>query len=272
MNDKSRRRLELETKLRHAVEQNQIRVYYQPQVNINTNAVLGFEALVRWDHPEYGILPPAKFLSIAEDTGMILPIGDWLLAAACKQVVLWEKSGLGRFRLAVNLSTRQLTQSELVNKIKTVLTETQLPANRLCLEVKESAVMKDSAATLKILNELKMLGVCLVIDDFGVGHSSMNQLQSLPIDAITVDRSFVMNIAGRERDGIGAKAIIGLAKNLGLHVTAEGVETEAQVEFLRHYQCEEVQGHFYSPPIPAQQVSQFVTSMTELRRTASEPI
>ncbi len=272
MNDKSRRRLELETKLRHAVADNQIRVYYQPQVNINTGAVLGFEALVRWDHPEYGILPPVKFLSIAEDTGIILPIGDWLILAACKQIVLWEKSGLGCFRLAVNLSARQLMQSELVNKIGAALRETQLPAERLCIEVKESAAMKESAATLKTLNELKSLGVCLAVDDFGVGHSSMNQLQNLPIDAITIDRSFVMNIAGRERDGIGAKAIIGLAKNLGLHVTAEGVETKTQVEFLRRYQCEEAQGNYYSPPIPAHQVPNFIASMSDVLRATSEPI
>ena len=260
MNDKLRRRLELENKLRSALDNNELKVYYQPQINSRTGKIIGVEALVRWEHPELGLLPPVKFISIAEETGLIFAIGEWVLRTACEQLVEWHQQGFDDLRVSVNMSGRQFAQENITGMVKDVLQETGCDARNLMLEFNEKVAMQNVAGNKQTLHELKAMGVRLAIDDFGTGHSSMNHLQQLSIDALNIDRSFIMRIAGREQDGAMARAIIALAHSMDFKVIAEGVETQAHVEFLKRHNCDELQGHHFSPPIPAAEVSSLFLS------------
>lgn len=260
MNDKLRRRLELENKLRHALDNKELKVFYQPQINTRSGKIIGVEALLRWDHPELGLLPPVKFISIAEETGLIFAIGEWVLRTACEQIMEWQAQGFDDLRVSVNMSGRQFAQENITSMVKDVLMETGCDPRNLTLEFNEKVAMQNVAGHHQTLTELKALGVRLAIDDFGTGHSSMNHLQQLSIDALNIDRSFIMRIAGREQDGAMARAIIALAHSMDFKVIAEGVETQAHVEFLKRHNCDEMQGHHFSPPIPAAEVASLFLS------------
>jgi len=255
MNDKARRRLEMENQLRKALGNNELCLYYQPQVDAVSLKIIGMEALLRWQHQDYGLLAPSKFLPIAEECGLVYPIGVWVINTALTQLAHWHNSGYEGLRLAINMSSRQLSQEENINAISQVVQRTGLNPNLVCIEITESVAMKNLASTLDRLQQLKEIGVDIVLDDYGAGHSSMNLLQRLPIDCLNIDRSFVMKIAGREQDGNAAKGIIALAHGLGLRVTAEGVETKTQFNFLRANHCDELQGYYFSPPLPVDQVN-----------------
>ncbi|WP_455223566.1 EAL domain-containing response regulator [Kaarinaea lacus] len=258
MNDRARRRLELEKNLRKAISRNELCLYYQPQIDSDTNNVIGVEALLRWQHPDYGLLSPAKFLIIADDSGLIFSIGDWAFITACNDLLRWHQSGYEDVRLSINMSSRQFVQEGIIENISQVLHSTRLKPSRICVEITEEVAMKNISGTIETMNQLRSLGLRTAIDDFGAGHSSMNLLQKLPIDALNIDRSFIMRIAEREQDGNTAKGIIALAHSLGLKVVAEGVETKTQAEFLRRHHCDVLQGYYFSPPVPADEIDNFL--------------
>lgn len=261
MNDKSRRRLDMEIQLGDALAKNELQVFYQPQIDVKTRKIIGLEALLRWQHPAYGLLAPSKFMSIAEESGSIYAIGEWVIETACRQIVDWKNQGHGNLRISVNLSKRQLAQDNIVDRLQTIITQTRIDPHNLIVEICESVAMQNNINTNGVLHNIKALGAGITIDDFGSGQSSMNQLQHLPVDAINIDRSFIMNIAGRDRDGATAKAIIALGKSMGLRVIAEGVETDMQREFLAKYDCDEMQGNLFSPPIAPEQIPSLLQSI-----------
>lgn len=233
-------------------------MYYQPQIDSDTNMVIGVEALLRWQHPEYGLLSPAKFLSIADDSGLIISIGHWAFITACNDLLRWHQSGYDELRLSINMSSRQFVQEGIIENISQMLYSTRLNPNRICVEITEEVAMKNISGTIETMNQLKSLGLRTAIDDFGAGHSSMNLLQKLPIDSLNIDRSFIMRIADREQDGNTAKGIIALAHSLGLKVVAEGVETKTQAQFLKRHRCDVLQGYYYSPPVPVDEIDKFL--------------
>jgi len=255
MNDKARRHLEMEKNLRKALGQDELCLFYQPQFDAQTNEIVGVEALLRWDHPEYGMLPPSKFLSIAEDSGLIFSIGKWVLTKACQDLRRWHSLGLRNLQLALNMSSRQFMQEGILENITSVLKQAMVDPKYVCIEITENVAMKNIAGAIELLKQLKSLGLQTAIDDFGAGHSSMNLLQKLPVDTLNIDRSFIMRIADREKDGNAARGIIALAHSLGLKVAAEGVETRTQAEFLRNQNCDVLQGYYFSHPIPAEEMN-----------------
>jgi len=258
MNDRARRHLEMEKNLRKALGQEELCLFYQPQFDARTNSVVGVEALLRWNHPEYGMLPPSKFLSIAEDSGLIFAIGKWVLTRACEDLQRWHASGFKNLKLALNMSSRQFMQEGILENINSVLRETHVEAKNLCIEITENVAIKNIAGAVDMLRQLKAMGLQTAIDDFGAGHSSMNLLQKLPVDTLNIDRSFIMRIADREKDGNAARGIIALGHSLGLKVAAEGVETRTQAEFLRNQNCDILQGYYFSHPIPADDMSVYL--------------
>jgi diguanylate cyclase (GGDEF)-like protein len=248
-------RLMLESSLRHALELNQFALHYQPKIEAATGQINGVEALLRWRHPDLGDLPPMKFISLAEETGLIIPIGHWVLKTACAQNVAWQRQGLPAISMAVNLSPRQFLDDNLLRDIDDALKETGMPAHLLQLEITESMVMQNVARAIKLLNEIQDRGVQLAIDDFGTGYSSMSLMKQFPIDMIKIDRSFVRDLAENPQDRAIATAIISMGKALGLTVVAEGVETTEQDAFLRGHLCDELQGFLFSKPVPAGDIS-----------------
>ena len=252
MNERALQRLALENQLRWGLERKEYRVYYQPQVNIDTGQITGMEALVRWQHPLRGLVAPAEFIPLAEDTGLIAPLGEWVLRTACAQTRQWQESGFQKLHVAVNLSPRQFQQPDLVQMIESVLKETGLNASYLELEVTESSVMKNAETAINTLRELKAMGIRISIDDFGSGYSSLSYLKTLPIDVLKIDQSFVRDMTTDPRDAAIVMAIIQLAHSLQLQVKAEGVETEDQLRFLRLLRCDEMQGYLFCTPLPAE--------------------
>ncbi len=250
MNAMAVKRLTLETSLREAIERDEFVIHYQPVVTLSTEQVVGVEALVRWRHPELGILPPARFISLAEETGLIIDIGESVLRRACLQTLQWEKAGYGQLRMAVNISARQFQQKHFLSRIVAVLDETHLDPSRLELELTETSIMENANAAADLLHELRALGVRLAIDDFGTGYSSLSYLKMLPIDTVKLDRSFVSGATNDPKDAALVMAIITLAHNLQLKVIAEGVETEEQKTFLRLLRCDEGQGYLFGKPLP----------------------
>jgi len=223
-----------------------------------TNTICGMEVLLRWQHPEFGLLSPSKFLPIAEESGLINSIGQWVFEKACYDLLRWHKFGHTGMRLSLNISSRQFMQEGFIEFIAKILESTGIEPNLICIEITENVAMKNISSTIDTLTQLNILGLCTAIDDFGAGHSSMNLLQKLPIDALNIDRSFIMRIAERERDGNTAKGIIALAHSLGLKVIAEGVETKAQAEFLKLEKCDILQGYYFSHPLPAAEMDEFI--------------
>jgi EAL domain-containing protein (putative c-di-GMP-specific phosphodiesterase class I) len=227
-------------------------VHYQAKVDAKTRAITGVEALVRWQHPELGLVPPSRFIPIAEETGLIVPIGRWVLQEACRQNKAWQDAGMPAVRIAVNLSARQFTDKGLLKEVRSILADSGLSPSLLELEITESMVMRDLPKALEILTALKRLGVWLAIDDFGTGYSSLSSVKRFPIDVIKVDRSFIRDIPEDSDDKALTEAIIRMAKSLSLTVVAEGVETKEQVAFLQRHACDEFQGYYFSKPIPAE--------------------
>lgn len=248
---KALRQLVLENNLRPGLEREEFLVYYQPQVNIESFQIVGIEALVRWQHPGLGLLYPQEFIRMAEESGLIVSLGEWILRAACVQSKSWQDAGFEPLRLAINLSARQFQQPRLIPIIEQILTETGLDPRYLEFELTEGSVMKDPDEAIKKLNELKQMGVTISIDDFGTGHSSLSYLKRFPIDTLKIDQSFVREISTDPEVTAIVTAIITLAHALKLNVIAEGVETEEQLKFLRSLGCDEVQGFLFSKPISA---------------------
>jgi diguanylate cyclase (GGDEF)-like protein len=252
MNAKAMKRLSLENSLRRALERSEFEVYYQPVLDINTRKIVGMEALLRWHHPELGLVQPAEFIPLAEDTGMIVPIGEWVLRTACTQSKSWQEAGFASLSLAVNLSARQFQQQNLAEVVVRILQETGLNPHNLELELTESSIMKNAESAVRTLGELKAMGVKIAIDDFGTGYSSLGYLKRLPIDILKIDRSFVSDVTTDPDDAALVMTIITLAHNLRLKVVAEGVDTEEQLSFLHLLRCDEWQGYLFSRPLPVE--------------------
>jgi diguanylate cyclase (GGDEF)-like protein len=251
MDERLLERLRLEGELRHALERNEFELHYQPQVDLRTGRIVGMESLLRWNHPELGMIPPGKFISLAEETGLIVPIGAWVIRTACAQTQAWQRAGLGRLRVAVNLSARQFAQKNLAGSIMNILDETGLAAEDLEIELTESLVMTDVERAIGVLRDLKEIGVQLSIDDFGTGYSSLSYLKRFPIHVLKIDQSFVRDIAAGADDAAIVALIISLAHSLKLNVIAEGVETPEQLAYLNQHDCDEMQGYLFSKPLPA---------------------
>ncbi|MDX2272451.1 MAG: EAL domain-containing protein [Cyanobacteriota bacterium] len=250
--------LSLGNSLHRALERQEFVVYFQPLVNLQSGRITCLEALVRWQHPELGLVPPGRFIPLAEDNGLIIPLGELVLRQACQQVVAWHEVGFGSLGIAVNLSVRQFQQPQLVNNIQQILIETGLPSHHLELEVTESLAMQDASQTIRWLQELKAMGTQIAIDDFGTGYSSLNYLKQFPIDTLKIDRSFVHSLARDTRDMAIVSTVIALGNGLGLKVIAEGVETQEQYELLRQLDCDEIQGYWFSRPLPAPEVGELL--------------
>jgi diguanylate cyclase (GGDEF)-like protein len=252
MNERVSERLALENALRRAIERHELTLHYQQKTSLKTGHIVGAEALVRWLHPEWGLVRPARFIPLAEETGLIVSIGEWVLREACRQTRAWLDAGLDPGVVSVNLSPRQFRQEGLVRTVSRILEETGVNPAQLEMELTESMVVGNVDAAIAVLQGLKQLGVTLSVDDFGTGYSSLSYLKDLPIDTLKIDRSFVRDIgSGAEADdGVLAQAIISLGHALHLKVIAEGVETDAQMRFLRRHGCDEVQGFFYGEPVP----------------------
>jgi EAL domain-containing protein (putative c-di-GMP-specific phosphodiesterase class I) len=251
MSERTLQRLEIEADLRHALERGQFSLHYQPQIDLASGAIVGMEVLLRWNHPQHGTIAPARFIALAEDMGLIIPIGAWVLRAACEQTRAWQLAGYGELRVAVNLSPRQFTQKGLAQSIAAILADTGLEARHLELELTESMVMSDVDHAITILRELKKLGVKIAIDDFGTGYSSLSYLRRFPIDVLKIDQSFVGDITSEEDGAAIVRTIISLAHSLRLKVIAEGVETVEQLAYLRAHDCDQVQGYLFSRPVGA---------------------
>ena len=262
MNQATLERLRIETALRNALERGQFVLHYQPQLDLATGRIVGVEALLRWRHPELGMVAPSRFIALAEDTGLIVPIGAWVMRTACAQMQAWHAAGLGSLRLAVNLSARQFNEPNLVASIAAVLAETGLAPASLELELTESLFMHDVALAVSQLHDMKALGVQLSIDDFGTGYSSFAYLRTFPIDVLKIDRSFVGDVASDADDAAIVVSIIALAHNLKLRVVAEGVETAEQLDYLRRHGCDEAQGYYFSHPLPAQDIEAMLALST----------
>ena len=251
MHELAAKRLALESNLRKAIQNEEFLIHYQPRVSVDSLAITGVEALVRWQHPTLGLISPSEFIPLAEDTGLIGPIGEWVLRTACLQGRRWQDEGFAPIRIAVNISARQFHDQDLAQTVIRILEETGLPPKYLELELTESSIMQNAEFAAVMLNQLKSMGINISIDDFGTGFSSLASLKRLPIDALKIDQSFVMEATSDPDDAALVMAIITLAHNLRLRVIAEGVETEDQLRFLQLLRCDEIQGYFFSKPLPA---------------------
>ena len=248
-------RLTLERSLRLALENKELFLVYQPQMDIGTGRTIGLEALLRWQHPELGFVPPDKFIRIAENSGLIVPIGEWVLRTACSQARQWQDEGLIAVPVAVNVSAVQFRKEGFRELIDRVLQETHLASQYLELELTESLLLSNAHVTFSVLQELRAMGLKLAIDDFGTGYSSLSYLKQFPVSKLKIDRSFVREVAVNPDDAAITAAIIAMARNLSLKVIAEGVENEAQMSFLRLHQCDEIQGYYFSKPLAADKVA-----------------
>ncbi len=250
MNATSAERLALDNSLRRALERNELLLYYQPQLDLRTGNIVGAEALIRWRHPDLGLVSPAKFIPLAEDTGLIIPITEWVLKTACEQTMAWHREGYDGLRISVNLSGKHFRHRNLGHTITKALEETGLPPSCLELELTESILMENQDSTIEILRLLNYLGIQFSIDDFGTGYSSFSYLKRFPINTVKVDQSFVRDLTASPDDAAIVTAIIAMAHRMRLKVLAEGVETAEQLAFLTAHACDEMQGYFFSRPVP----------------------
>ncbi len=252
-------RLRLESSLRRALENDEFIVHYQPQISLRDGRMVGAEALVRWRISDGKLIPPGQFIPLAEETGLIRPIGEWVMRTACAQFPAWEDAGLVPISLAVNLSTRQFEQRDLAERMRAILVETGFPATRIEFEITESAIMEQGEHAFDTLAKLKNLGATLSIDDFGTGYSSLAYLRRFAVDKLKIDQSFIREIPRNTNDQEIAATIIAMARNLKLHVLAEGVETQDQLDFLVMHGCDAYQGYLFSPPIAAEDFQRLLT-------------
>lgn len=264
MNASAFNRLSLETSLRRAIDNHEFVTYYQPVVNLASTRIVGFEALVRWQHPSLGLLPPSEFLGLAEDTGLIVDISTAVMRSACLQTRKWQIEGLSSLRIAVNVSARQFRQKDFVDRIFQVLSESKLCPGSLELELTETSIMDDPESAAKILTEIRRLGVRVAIDDFGTGYSSLGYLKRFPLDTLKLDRSFVNGAATNADDAALVTAIVTLAHSLRLRVVAEGIETEQELSFLRLLKCDEGQGYLFAKPQPAERLREILFNESPL--------
>ncbi len=246
-------RMSIETNLRQALQRNELSLHYQAKLDFKTGAITGVEALLRWQNPALGSVTPMQLIPVAEETGLIVPIGRWVMKTACVQNVAWQNQGLPPVSMAVNLSLRQLTDGGLLEDIRTALEDSGMAPNLLELEITESMVMQNPKRMIEVLSKIKDMGVRLAIDDFGTGYSSLSQLKHFPVDTLKVDRSFIRNIPDNPGDNAIAEAIIAMGKTLRLTVVAEGVETQEQMDFLQEHSCDEMQGFYFSKPVVPEQ-------------------
>jgi EAL domain-containing protein (putative c-di-GMP-specific phosphodiesterase class I) len=251
MNVRGVRRLRLHNELHKALERNELSLHYQAQVDIASRRIIGFEALMRWQHPELGFISPVEFIPIAEESGVIVEMGAWALNQACLQAKAWLDAGHGPLRMAVNLSARQFADDELMATVIEALEKSGLPPASLELEITESIAMQGLERTVMMLTALKKLGIALAMDDFGTGYSSLSYLKRFPLDALKVDQSFVRNITTDPGDAAITRAVVAMAHSFGMIVIAEGVETTEHLEFLAGLGCEDAQGYLFSKPLPA---------------------
>ncbi|MFI5182555.1 MAG: putative bifunctional diguanylate cyclase/phosphodiesterase [Thermoanaerobaculia bacterium] len=258
MQRQAQERASLESGLRRALPRGEMRLHYQPIRELKTGRIAGLEALVRWQHPERGLLPPLNFVPLAEDVGLIVPLGAWVLRRACEQARTWREERPGDLAIAVNLSARQLQQESFAREVRQILHETGLPPTALNLEITESTAMQNVEATSRVLGELSAIGIGLSIDDFGTGHSSLSYLKHFPIHRLKIDRSFIDGMARDLRDRAIVKGVLSIAHSLGVRVVAEGVETEEQASLLTTFGCDEVQGFLFGAPVPESEVGKLL--------------
>jgi EAL domain-containing protein (putative c-di-GMP-specific phosphodiesterase class I) len=264
-------RLELPGDLQHALGTDQFWVQYQPLLDLDSGITLGVEALARWTHPVRGVISPAVFIPLAEETGAILDLGRWILRESCRQVAQWRRTGFPALALSVNVSARQLLDDRLATDVEEILTDTGLPATALTLELTESVLMEEPIKSLQALRELRGLGVRLAIDDFGTGYSSLSYLRQFPVDELKIDKSFIDRIGAGEQDFAIVRTVIELARALNLHTTAEGIETPAQLDSLRHLGCEAGQGYHFARPLDADRVPDHLNSQNQDAATYTNP-
>jgi EAL domain-containing protein (putative c-di-GMP-specific phosphodiesterase class I) len=258
MREHAMERLELESGLRHALDDGELRLVYQPLVTLADGRVTGVEALLRWDHPVFGIVAPLRFIPLAERNGLIIPIGAWVLQEACHQLAAWGDDAL---TMSVNVSARQLGSTELVGVVSAILEESAIAPRRLCLEITETAMMADPGAIGETLAALKELGVRLAVDDFGVGHASLRQLRALlPVDTLKIDKSFVDGITKDADDAAIVEGVVRLAHALGLQAVAEGVETAEQAAMLRSWSCQTGQGYHFARPVAPGEIARMLAA------------
>jgi len=258
MKGRALQRLSLETKLRRALQEGQLVLHYQPQISLADGKVIGAEALLRWNDPERGWVFPGSFIPVAEESRLILPIGDWVLRTACAQMREWRDRGLDLPRLSINLSPRQFQQQDLVDTVRRVLEETHLEAKALDIEITEGTAMANAEATIETLHALRELGCSISIDDFGTGYSSLSYLKRFPITCVKIDGAFVRDLTRNDGDAAIVSAVIAIARSLKLRVIAEGVETEEQLTFLRRRRCDAAQGYYFSRPVAAEGLAAYM--------------
>jgi EAL domain-containing protein (putative c-di-GMP-specific phosphodiesterase class I) len=252
MNARALERMELENSLHKVIERRELRVYYQAQASLHTGKIVGMEALLRWQHASGEMISPATFIPLAEEIGLIFPIGEWMMRAACRQAKDWQKNGFEPLRLGINVSVQQFQDREFMDVLSRILEEAKFEPKWLNVEITESVVIHDVRETIQKLRQLHAVGITVAIDDFGVGYSSLSYLKDFPIDQLKMDRSFVQNLPHSGNDAKIARHIVDMAHSLGLSVIAEGVETSEQLQFLKGIGCDEVQGYLLSRPVPAE--------------------
>jgi EAL domain-containing protein (putative c-di-GMP-specific phosphodiesterase class I) len=270
MNAQAVERQLIEEHLRRALERQEFTLHYQPKINIGTGVITGVEALIRWTNPTLGSVSPGQFIPVAEDCGLILPIGAWVLREACAQANAWVKAGLPRMSMAVNVSASQFRNESFLQDLFAVLSETGMDPRYLELELTESVLMKRAELTASILSTLRERGVRVAVDDFGTGYSSLSYLRKFPLDAIKIDQSFVRQITTISGETAIVMAIISMGRSLNLRVIAEGVETQDQLEFLKVHQCDEAQGYYFSRPIPPEQLVKLLESWNLIESTPAD--
>jgi EAL domain-containing protein (putative c-di-GMP-specific phosphodiesterase class I) len=258
MHREMQEKLTLQEGLRNALARQEVFLVYQPQIELRSGRVIGVEALIRWRHPTLGMVSPARFIPLAEESGLIVPLGDWVLRTACRQNKAWQDAGLSRCTVSVNVSAKQFKEGGLIARVDAALTASGLEPQYLGLELTESLLMQDQDKAVAVMHELRAAGVQLSIDDFGTGYSSLSALKSFPIGHLKLDRSFVKDLPHDEDDKAITKAVISLGHQLGMKIVAEGVETAQQLAFLRENGCEEIQGYYFSKPLSAEEMAAFL--------------
>ncbi|MFL6560417.1 MAG: putative bifunctional diguanylate cyclase/phosphodiesterase, partial [Bacillus sp. (in: firmicutes)] len=255
--------LELESSLRKGLERDEFLLYYQPQISLLTNEIVGVEALLRWDKPGDGMIPPAEFIPLCEENGLIVPLGEKVLLEACKQSVAWRKKGISDLRMAVNISSLQFQDNDFIESVARIIKETGANPNDIELEITESIAMGSIEKTLSKLSFLKQMGFQIAMDDFGTGYSSLHYLSQFPIDRLKIDRSFISSLEKSEKDAAIVRLIVMMAKGLNFQVLAEGVEDESQKAFLDDIKCDEFQGYLFSRPVSVEECEQLILNQKQ---------